>query len=169
MRAILVAVLVLGVASVASADAIMPYEGECPPGLEKQIVSHSEACVPIDCTSGTSCPSGSSCQTLCVCRADREFTSDGRVIYSEPQHRVVEVGFCDDSGACAEGEVAERRECEPDGATDSFDPAEHRWTRAPYHGGCGGCASAGASGGAPRGLFFTLALLALLARARGRR
>ena len=164
MRAIVVACLVFGVASVASADAIMPYEGECPPGLEKQIVHHSETCVPIDCGSGRSCPSGSSCETLCVCRAEQEFTSDGRVIYAEPQRRIVEIGLCDASGHCAEGDVGERRQCEPSGETAAFDPAGHRWTRTPYRGGCGGCASAGAPRGAPLGFLAAVAMIAIVRR-----
>jgi MYXO-CTERM domain-containing protein len=95
-----------------------------------------------------------------VCRAEREITGDGRVIYAEPQRRVVQIGVCDASGACAEGEVAERRQCEPNGETEAFNPSDHRWTGAPYRGGCGGCASAGARRDVPLGLLAAVALFA---------
>lgn len=167
MRELLVALVITSATGVAAADAIMPYEGECPPGLELGITGHAEACIPIQCGAGRSCPSGSRCQTLCVCRAEREFTGDGRVVYDEPRRAVVEVGLCDASGACAEGEVAQRRQCEPSGATEAFDRGTHRWTGEPYTGGgCAGCAVPGPRPGAPLGI---AALLALLAIVRSRR
>ena len=166
MRALLVIVAVTSVTGIAAADAIMPFEGECPPGLELGISGHAEACIPIDCGAGRSCPLGSSCQTLCVCRAEREFTNDGRVVYDEPRRMVVEVGLCDASGACAEGDAAERRQCEPNGATPAFDRPAHRWTGEPHEGGCAGCAVPGPRPGAPLGVAAVLALIAFMRRRR---
>lgn len=166
MRVLLVVVAITSVTAVAAADAIMPFEGECPPGLERGIRDHSEACIPLVCGDGRRCPMGSSCQTLCVCRAEREFTNDGRVVYDEPRRMVVEVGLCDASGACDEGDVGVRRQCEPGSATPAFDPRAHRWTGEPHTGGCAGCAVPGPRASAPPAFIVLLALLALRRRRR---
>lgn len=134
MRSLLSSILALIVlllilpAAVAQADAIMPFDGECPPGLRVGVRNHSEACIPRTCVADTDCGAGASCVTLCTCRAPREFRSRGRRLLPEPVTEVVEVGLCDASGACDEGEVAERKQCEPDAATPAFDPRRHVWT-----------------------------------------
>lgn len=128
---LLVALLLLAPAT-ASADAIMRFDGECFPGSRRGIEHHSEACIPIACQGDGECGDGARCETLCVCRAEREFRSNGRVVYPEPRRMVVEVGLCDASGACAEGDVSSRRQCEPTEDTPAFDRRMHRWTRQPH-------------------------------------
>ena len=108
---ILVLVSLLSLASsLAAADAIMPYPGDCPPGAEKRVVNHAEACVPMNCTQTDTCPSGSHCVPLCTCWAEREHY--GRM--PTPIMRDTEIGRCDASGACDEGRVVHRKECQPD-------------------------------------------------------
>jgi MYXO-CTERM domain-containing protein len=46
----------------------------------------------------------------------------------------VEIGFCDTAGACAEGTVGSRRQCEPIADTPAFDRATHRWTGRTHEG-----------------------------------
>jgi len=142
-------VCALAATPVASADAIMPFDGECFPGSRRAISNHAEACIPNECASDDDCGDDAHCETLCVCRAERTFTNDGRVVYAEPRTEVVEVGLCDAQGACAEGDVAERRQCEPDADTPAFDRERHRWTGethvassggSPSGGSCAGCA-----------------------------
>lgn len=138
-RSLALAALLLVPAS-ASADAIIPFEGDCPPGSDKGIIGHAEGCIPRQCESDGDCGMGASCQRLCVCRAEREVHGNGRVFYDEPRMIEVEVGVCDGSGACAEGEASHRSQCEPDSETPAFDPRTHRWTGQPHEGGCAGCA-----------------------------
>jgi len=151
----LVLLILLTVPAYASADAIMPFEGECFPGSRRGMSNHAEACIPIVCEQDAACGEGASCVTLCVCRAEREFTSNGRVVYDEPRREVVEVGLCDEQGACAEGDTAERRQCEPNLDTPAFDRDAHRWTGqshpsgAGVSGACGGCAVPGRGQGWP--------------------
>jgi uncharacterized protein (TIGR03382 family) len=158
------ALLLLALPTFAHADAIMPFDGECPPGSEIGISNHAEACIPKQCESDGDCGSGASCATLCVCRAEREFTSDGRVVYPEPVRRVVEVSLCSDDGACAEGDVASRKQCEPDDDTPAWDRASHRWTAQPHRAtGCAGCDASGTGAG---GALALCALIALWLRGR---
>ncbi len=159
MRSVWITLLLLGLASSARADAIVPFEGECPPGLQRAIVGHAEACAPIGCEDDRACGPGASCQSLCVCRAEREFTSDGRVMYPQPIRRVVEVGLCDAAGRCAEGDVAHRKQCEPNDATAAFDRARHAWTGRPYE--PSGCSIA--LGSRSSGAWLSLLAISLLA------
>lgn len=131
LHRVLLALLVLAPAA-ARADAIMPFDGACFPGARRGISNHAEACIPIECQSDADCGDGARCQTLCTCRAEREFRGEGRVIYPEPVTRVVEVGFCDPDGRCAEGDRSDRRQCEPVDDTPAFDRASHRWTGQPH-------------------------------------
>lgn len=124
--------LLLVLPAAARADAIMPFDGACFPGSRRGISNHAEACIPLECQADADCGEGARCQTLCTCRAEREFRGEGRVIYPEPVTRVVEIGFCDAAGACAEGEVSERRQCEPTADTPAFDRGTHRWTGQPH-------------------------------------
>lgn len=163
MRTLPITISILLLASTARADAISPFDGECPPGSQKGVVSHSEACIPLACQSDAQCGAGASCQTICVCNAERELTSDGRVVYPEPIRRVVEVGPCDVRGQCVEGEAAQRKQCEPNEATDAFDRMSHRWTGRPYvhASGCSVSRSPATSVGA-----WVIAALVLVRRRR---
>lgn len=156
-------VCALAAAPVASADAITLYDGECFPGSRMGVSNHSGACIPIACQSDADCGDGAHCEALCVCRAERTFEYDGRVMLDEPVTRVVEVGLCDAQGACAEGDVAERRQCEPDEDTPAFDREQHRWTGEP-HVASGSCASCSVPSDAPLGTpaVGLIALLGLL-------
>jgi uncharacterized protein (TIGR03382 family) len=150
--------LVLLVPALAYADAIMPFEGECPPGSEIGVSNHSEACIPKRCEDDGACGAGATCVTLCTCRAEREFTSDGRIVYPEPVRREVEVSLCSPEGACAEGTVSSRKQCEPEDDTPAWDRAAHRWTAQPHRStGCAGCDASGGGAG------LALAFLALVA------
>lgn len=190
---VLLALVLLAPAS-ASADAIMPFDGDCFPGSRRGISNHAEACIPIVCESDGECGEGARCRTLCTCSAEREFRSNGRIVYPEPVRRVVEIGFCDAAGACAEGTVGSRRQCEPTADTPAFDRAAHRWTgqthvasadrtddeeeeeleaeeeesgpgeASPSGGACAGCAVPRSR--APSALVLAVAGLALLARRR---
>ncbi len=148
----------------------MPFEGDCPPGSDKRIVNHAQACVPRACVDDDACGRGAECVTLCVCRGEREVRIDGRVVYPEPRMIEMEVGLCQADGTCGEDTPTERRQCEPDEATPAFDPATHRWTERPHPtAGCSGCAIPRSSG--PRGPGLGgLALVGLgLLAARSRR
>lgn len=130
----------VGGASPARADAILPFEGDCPPGLRRGIVNHAEACVPTECGGVGTCPRGSECRELGECWAPRTFEFDGRVRLREPETRDVVVGRCDAMGRCTEGTCRTRRRCEPVGATPAWDPVRREWTRQPHR--SGGCAVA---------------------------
>lgn len=159
MRRALLVFLMMAWPAAVRADAIMPFEGECPPGTERGIQNHSEACIPMACEDDGDCGSGASCVTYCVCMADREFTNDGRVVYAEPRIMNVQVGLCRDGRECAEGEATDRRQCEPDDETPAFDSAGHRWTGEPHpNAGCAGCAIPRSRGAVPLSL-LGLALL----------
>ncbi|MCB9598727.1 MAG: hypothetical protein H6719_38785 [Sandaracinaceae bacterium] len=54
------------------------------------------------------------------------------MVYAEPRREVVEIGLCNAQGACAEGDVSERRQCEPIEDSTAFDRARHRWTGQPH-------------------------------------
>ncbi|MBX3268778.1 MAG: hypothetical protein KF729_00870 [Sandaracinaceae bacterium] len=172
----------------ARADAIMPFDGECFPGSRRGISGHAEACIPIACASDAECGDGARCATLCVCRAEREVQEHR--FEPEPVRRVVEIGLCDGSGGCAEGEVASRRQCEPVEDTPAFDRTSRRWTAVSHPGGagarrdgtggapregpganggsCAGCAVPARQGGGPLALGFAGAV-GLVARRRSRR
>lgn len=137
----------------ASADVIMPFDGECFPGSQRGIQQHRRACIPLECEADVDCGEGAACETLCTCRAPRTSRSNGRIVYEEPRTEVVEVGFCDRSGGCAEGAVSSRRQCEPVDPTPAYDRERHRWTgeshvpsesaqgqTSPSGGACAGCA-----------------------------
>ena len=101
--------LVLVTPTLVAADAIMPLPpGACPVGSEVGIRDHAEACIPIDCTEADRCPDGSSCVALCTCRAERERYGRGG-----PYTAVEEIGRCNASGECEEGDVFRRSECQP--------------------------------------------------------
>ena len=101
--------LVLVTPTLVAADAIMPLPpGACPVGSEVGIRNHAEACIPIDCTEADRCPDGSSCVALCTCRAERERYGRGG-----PYTAVEEIGRCNASGECEEGDVFRRSECQP--------------------------------------------------------
>ncbi|MGE0787713.1 MAG: hypothetical protein AB7S26_18705 [Sandaracinaceae bacterium] len=152
--------------ALACADAIEPFDGECPPGTDRGIEHHSEACIPRSCEDDGACGSGASCNTLCTCRAMRTLHSDGRVAYDPPREMEVEIALCRPDGTCADGQVASRKQCEPDDETPAFDRERHRWTRVSHPGGCAGCAvPRGSRGGAG---VVGLALAVALWRARRR-
>lgn len=112
--------LVLASSSLASADAIQPLIGECAIGSETGVRNHAEVCIPINCTQTNACPTGSHCVELCTCWAEREHY--GRM--PEPRMIDTEIGRCNASGACDEGRVVQRKECQPDEAvTPTMDPA----------------------------------------------
>jgi hypothetical protein len=158
--------LLLVVPVLAHADAIIPFEGECPPGSAIGISNHAEACIPKQCESDGDCGSGATCVTLCVCRAEREFTSDGRVVYPEPVRRVVEIGLCAADGTCVEGDVSSRKQCEPEDDTPAWDRASHRWTAQPHRStGCAGCDASGGGVGVVLAL-GAIAALSIAGRSR---
>lgn len=160
MRSLLVAVSVLaslGLAAPASADAIMPFDGACPPGLERAIRDHAEVCSPAACRTSHDCPEGSSCATLFECWASRSVSHD-RSADAEPVTMEVPVGPCGDDHHCSEGVCRERRQCEPTDATAAWNRSERRWTREAY------VASSGCNAGSrTRHVGASTPLLALLA------
>lgn len=127
------------ITSIARADAIMPFEGDCPPGLDRAIASHSEVCRPRACTSDAQCGSGAACREIAECWAPRPFSpSDGREENDEVMRDQV-IGLCAAGNACAEGHCETRRQCEPTERTDAWDPAARRWTAEPYRAPSVGC------------------------------
>lgn len=156
----LAAVLLCVLPALARADAIMPFEGECPPGSGRGIRNHAEACIPTACAGDRDCGEGASCVALFECWADRDFY-DGR--RPEPLGtRPTVIGLCDAEHRCAEGECRERRQCEPTGDTPAWDRAGHRWT-GETHVAPSGCSVGRAGSG---GLLLLVAAL-LLAGRRG--
>jgi hypothetical protein len=159
----LVVALVL-TSSVARADAIVPFEGACPPGLRLGESGHAEVCQPMACTTDADCGERAACRPIAECWAPREVSpSDGRVANDMVMRDVV-IGLCAADGTCREGQCSTRRQCEPVASTEAWDPAGHRWTGQPYHAGCAATLSPRS---APSGTWtFGLATLGL-ALARG--
>lgn len=145
--------------ALAHADAIEPFDGDCPPGLSRAIRNHAEACVPTACAVDRDCGPGATCEAVFECWADRPFTG-GRLPASPDDVRPTVVGACDEGRHCAEGSCSERRQCEPTESTPAWDRAGHRWTETPYVAPPTGC-SVGRRGGG--GLLLLVAAL-LLAR-----
>lgn len=163
MRPLLFA-LALSLAPLAArADAIMPFDGECPPGLEHAVRDHAEVCSPAACRTSHDCPRGSSCEVLFQCWAERPVAS-GRLADAEPRKVEMPVGPCAEGHHCSEGVCRERRQCEPTEATAAWDRRERRWTREAYVASCG--CSVGAHRGALPPLALWLALCVMLRRSR---
>ena len=147
-----------GAASLARADAIMPFEGGCPPGLRIGISGHAERCLPITCASDGECGRGAVCREVHECFAPRPYHGNGRVYIEEPELRDTVVGACAADRSCAEGTCRTRRQCEPTGATPAWDRGTRRWTGEPHQ--SASCTVAhGARGSAT--LCVVLAMLAL--------
>ncbi|MBX7192023.1 MAG: hypothetical protein K1X94_08195 [Sandaracinaceae bacterium] len=150
--------------TLARADAIQPFDGECPPGLEETESHHAEICQPIACTSDAQCGARAACRPIAECWAPREFSpSDGRLADDTIMRDQV-IGLCRADGTCAEGHCETRRQCEPTVNTEAWDPTGRRWTGEPYRSGC----SVGGRRGAPPAA-LALAALGLLALVRRRR
>ncbi|UJR82385.1 hypothetical protein [Sandaracinus amylolyticus] len=145
MRAAIAVLVSIAWVGVAHADAIMPFDGECPPGLREGISGHAEACIPIACSSDAECGSDAACRDVHECFAPREFTSDGRVVYETPVVRDVVVGACRADRTCAEGECRSRRQCEPTDDTPAWDPRMRRWTGETHRGSTCSVAHGGGS------------------------
>jgi hypothetical protein len=166
------------VPSLATADAIMPFDGVCPPGLESAIssASHSEVCAPSRCANDAECGRGAACRAVHECWAEGEIV--GRFGQRRRGQRVV--GLCGADQQCAEAGATcqTRRQCEPTAPTPAWDPAQRRWTGVSHPGPpreepgptvgaaaasapaeSGGCSAAHGS----RGLVPMLLLLAALA------
>lgn len=160
----LTVVLVLSWCSLARADAIEPFEGECPPGLDEGISHHAEVCSPRACSTDAQCGAHAACRAIAECWAPRETSpSDGRVA-DDTVLRDQVIGLCTPAGTCAEGHCATRRQCEPTVSTEAWDPTSRSWTGMPYHSGC--AVTPGARGGAAGWLVLGLALVGLAARHR---
>src|SRR5690349_24619596 len=101
-RAVVVAMLVGAAPASPAADSIDPFPGDCPPGLERGIAGHAEACIPRVCRGNADCGSDATCVSLCTCRAYRA-VSEGRLAGTVP--RELEIGFCAADGTCSEGRV----------------------------------------------------------------
>jgi hypothetical protein len=129
-------------ASVARADAITPFEGDCPPGLVVEISGHAEVCAPRACSTDVQCGARAACREIGECWAPREVSPSGGQIFDDMVMRDVPIGLCGAGGSCAEGRCATRRQCEPTIATDAWDPAARRWTAEPYHAPLLSCAAA---------------------------
>ncbi len=113
--------LVLVTPTLVAADAIMPLPSgtTCAAGSEIGISNHAEACIPINCTEADNCPDGSSCVVLCTCQAERErYQRDGSRYTA-----VEEIGRCNASEECDDGDVARRSECQPNAAEATMEPA----------------------------------------------
>jgi|GEM_PF-3364311 len=164
MASLSLAVAITALTAQADADAIMPFDGACPPGLEHAIRNHAEVCSPAVCRTGHDCATGSSCETLFECWAPRSVTGGRRA--DEEAHSVnMPIGPCAEGHHCSEGVCRERRQCEPTEVTAAWNRSERRWTREAY------VASSGCSVGARHGrssapLLMTLALGLLLRRPR---
>lgn len=155
MRPLLLAFALFFAPRAAHADAIMPFDGACPPGLERAVRDHAEVCSPAVCRSGHDCPEGASCESLFQCWAERPVTS-GRLADEAPHVVEMPIGPCAEGHHCSEGVCRERRQCEPTESTAAWDRRERRWTREAY------VASSGCSVGGRRGGLAPLALLLAL-------
>jgi MYXO-CTERM domain-containing protein len=126
-----VALFVIAVPTIANADAIVPFEGECPPGLVRGMADHAEGCFPRACTSDAECGAGAACREIRECWAPREHWG-GRVRLEQPEMRDTMVGLCARDGTCAEGQCRARRQCEPTAPTPAWSPEQRRWTGQPH-------------------------------------
>jgi len=133
------------VAPAASADAIEPWEGGCPPGLTLTHGDHVEECSPIPCTSDHDCGSGAACHSIAECWAQRP-DYGGRVRIDPPRMVDQVIGLCAADGSCAEGTCATRSQCEPTRDTDAWDRTARRWNQVPYHAPLVSCATTHARG-----------------------
>lgn len=136
----------LSAPSLALADAIAPFDGECPPGLDRGEQGHAEACIPRACTTDADCGSGAACREIRECWAPRPDYGDGRVDLPEPPIRDTVIGRCAADGSCSEGHCDARRQCEPTAQTDAWDPQNRAWTQVPYSRPLFGCSASGAAG-----------------------
>lgn len=161
MRSALLAIVLFVMPGVARADAIMPYDGACPPGLELGISGHAEACIPRVCTSDAQCGSGAACRALHECWAEREVPHQ-RLAGTE--RRTIVVGACDAQRRCADADATcrTRRRCEPTESTPAWDPATRRWTGVSHP--AGGCSVARSGGAAPLAFLIAGALVLLRRR-----
>jgi hypothetical protein len=167
MRSLLLALLVVGpiaLPATAHADAIMPFDGACPPGLERAIRNHAEVCSPAACRTGRDCPEGSSCETLFECWAERT-VSGGRRADEEAHVAEIPIGPCAEGRHCGEGVCRERRQCEPTEATPAWNRSERRWTREAYV-ASSGCSAGAARGGSSAPMLMLLALGLVLRKSR---
>lgn len=165
--AILSAVLLSLLPCAARADAIAPYDGECPPGLVRGIAGHAEACIPRACERDAQCSAGAACRPVDECWAEREVPR-GRLAGTE-MRRVV-VGACDAQRRCADADATcqTRHQCEPVAPTPAWDRTRRAWTRVSHPRPRGARPAPGVIGcgvsrgqGAPLAGLFVLALLAL--------
>jgi MYXO-CTERM domain-containing protein len=162
IRSVLLAVVMAP--TPALADAIAPFDGECPPGLVEGIEGHAEACIPRSCVRDEECGGGAVCRDVPECWAPREWWG-GRVRLETPEMRDTVIGACRADGTCEEGRCVTRRQCEPSGSTPAWDPAVRRWTGQPHpRSAC----SVGHGGPRP-GALALLGLALALARLRRRR
>lgn len=132
--------------SLALADAIAPFDGECPPGLDRGEQGHAEACIPRACSTDADCGSGAACREIRECWAPRPDWGDGRLPVDEPTMRDMVIGLCAADGTCAEGHCDARRQCEPTAHTDAWDAERRAWTQVPYSRPLFGCSASGAAG-----------------------
>ncbi len=155
--------LALLVPTAARADAILPFEGECPPGLDRGIQGHAEGCFPRVCESDAQCGDGAACREVHECWAEREVSNERL----EGTHRAqIVVGACE-GGRCAEADAtcATRRQCEPTGSTPAWDATERRWTGEAHVAHACGC-GVGGRPTVPIGVWATALALAALRRAQ---
>lgn len=163
MRILLAALALWVVPGAARADAISPFEGECPPGLDRGIAGHAEVCAPRACELDAQCGDGAACREIHECWAEREVSNE-RV---EGTHRAqIVVGACQ-GGRCAEADARchTRRQCEPTGATPAWDATGRRWTGEPHVAHACGC-GVGGRPAAPLGLLGAALAIAALRRLR---
>jgi hypothetical protein len=160
-----VALLVL-LPGAAHADAIMPIDGDCPPGLEKTIRDHAEACVPRSCEDG--CGWGADCNTVPKCFATRPVPVHRFSQETRPARIVV--GLCDAERRCADEDARCRdvRQCEPDDPTPAWNARTHEWTGA-RHESSGLCAAGRGRGSSLALIAGVIALSVFGRRARSRR
>jgi hypothetical protein len=128
-RAALPLGLTLGLAT-ARADVIVPFEGECPPGLGRGIRNHAEVCVPNPCARDADCGEGAACRGVSHCVSERT-VEPPRAGLPRESVQVVH-GPCAEDGSCAEGRCRTVMRCEPIAPTPAWDPAARRWTGVPH-------------------------------------
>jgi hypothetical protein len=124
MRATLVVLVWLASIGVARADAVMPFDGPCPPGLTPSPSHTGGVCTPRQCGPGVraACPTGSTCRSFGECVAMR--TRSWRTGTYQVEERV---GLCDAQGQCAEGRCNRVHQCEPTAPSRAWDRAAHEW------------------------------------------
>jgi len=131
-RSVLWAVFVLAAVSdaTARADAIRPFEGECPPGLGRAIRNHAEVCVPNPCIHDRDCGAGAVCRGISNCVSERILEP---VREGAPRESIEVIhGPCAEDGTCPTGRCRTIRRCEPTVETPAWDPRERRWTGRPH-------------------------------------